>query len=154
MVLRIVAALIALVCLATPTARAASSFIAADGVNRAPAVTLQCVGPGSVSLPCGTPTAPVVVSAFGGQPVSRTASIAAGQSTQLFPVNASRHYLAFQVPAAGSLWINFVGGAASVNGTDCVLLPAGTIYESGTYVVRGAISVYAPVAVTIPAWEG
>ena len=90
----------------------------------------------------------------GGQPVSRSTSIIAAQSTQLFPVNATRHYLGFQAPQATAIWINFVGGTASQNGVDCISLPAGTVYESGPYVIRGAISVYSPIATQISAWEG
>jgi hypothetical protein len=190
----------------------ASSYVVADGVNRAAAVALHCVGANSVAVPCGTVAQPVVVSPiaggataanqaseisaqqsaalslgsqsdpsytggngsiisllkgfltavsggtqalpFGGVPISRSASVSAGQSTQLFPVNSARHYLAFQVPASSSIWVNFLGGPAGANGTDCILLPAGTTYESGQYVIRGSITVYAPVALTISAWEG
>ncbi len=86
--------------------------------------------------------------------VSRTAAVSASQSTQLFPPNSTRHSLAFQAPAGSALWINFLGGVAAPNGTDCVQLSAGTLYESGPYVTRSAVTVYAPVAVSISAWEG
>ena len=115
-------------------------------------------GPGSIvsllkalaaALTSGTPALPV-----GGQPISRSTPIAAAQSVQVFPANAARHYLGFQAPQNTAIWVNFLGGVASANGTDCVLIPAGTIYESGQFVDRGAVTIYAPVAVTIAAWEG
>ncbi len=210
--MRSIAAAMGLLCVAYSPLGLASSYVVADGVNRAAAVALHCVNANSVAVPCGTALQPMVVAPvaggatavnqaaelsvqqgasqslgsqgdqiytsgngsvisllkgalaalstgtpampYGGVPVSRTTSVPAGQSTQLFPVNAARHYLAFQVPASSAVWINFVGGTAGVSGVDCILLPAGTTYESGQYVVRGAISVYAPVALTISAWEG
>jgi hypothetical protein len=90
----------------------------------------------------------------GGSLVSRSISLAAGQSTSLFPANPARHYLAFQAPQGGSIWVNFVGGTASPNGIDCVQLSAGTFYESGQFVTHGTVNIYASVAVSISAWEG
>jgi hypothetical protein len=62
--------------------------------------------------------------------------------------------LAFQAPAGGSLWVNFLGGIAAPNGADCVQLSAGTLYESGPYVTRSSVTIYAPIAATVSAWEG
>ncbi len=89
-----------------------------------------------------------------GIPVSRSISLTASTSTTLFPPNSGRHYLALQAPLSSSVWVNFVGGQAGPNATDCVQLSAGTLYESGQFVTRGAVNVYAPVSVTIAAWEG
>jgi hypothetical protein len=89
-----------------------------------------------------------------GMPISRSVSLAQAQSTILFPANPTRHYLAFQAPAGTAVWVNFVGGTASPNGVDCAQLSAGTLYESGQFVTRGSVSIYAPVATSISAWEG
>jgi hypothetical protein len=86
--------------------------------------------------------------------ISRSAIVPATQSTQLFPPNAVRHVFALQAPAGSALWVNFLGGVAAPNGTDCVQLGAGALYESGQFVTRSAVTVYAPVAVSIAAWEG
>ncbi len=196
----------------TADAQTGSSFVTSDGVNRAPAVTLHCVGPGNVAAPCGSSGQPLYVAgssalasssnqstqiqseqaiaAAAGTPqdsayssgagstvailkglfavlagginagpasgalVSRTATLPAGQSTQLFPSNPTRHLLAFQAPAGSALWVNFLGGLAIPNGIDCVQLGAGTLYESGQYVTRSAVTVYTPVAASVSAWEG
>jgi hypothetical protein len=96
----------------------------------------------------------VTATPFGGSPVSRSATLTAAQSTTLFAANPARHYLAFQAPASTAIWVNFVGGTAVPNGTDCAQLSAGTLYESGQFVTRGAVSVYSPVTAAIAAWEG
>jgi hypothetical protein len=89
-----------------------------------------------------------------GTPVSRSGAVPASASTLLFPANAIRHYLALQAPPSTAIWVNFVGGAASPNGIDCVQLSAGTLYESGAFVTKGAVNIYSPVAVSVSAWEG
>ena len=101
------------------------------------------------TLAGGIPAIPV-----GGSFISRSTSLSAAQNTALFPTNAARRYLAFQVPAGTSVWLNFLGGTASPNGVDCVQFGAGTFYESGGFVPRGLVNVYTPVAVNISAWEG
>ncbi len=101
------------------------------------------------NLAAGVPSVPV-----GGQPVSRSISIGAQQSTALFATNSARHYLAFQAPSGTGIWVNLVGGLAAPNGIDCAYFSAGAFYESGNFVNRGSITVYAPVAITISAWEG
>ena len=188
------------------------SFLTSDRVNRAPAVTLHCLGAGNVAVPCGTATQPVYITGSAqlataanqaneiqyqqamaagvgtpqdlgytsgvgsviavlkglyttlgagitaapasGSFTSRSQTLVASQSTVLFPANATRHYLAFQAPAGNAIWVNFLGGTALPNGIDCVQLAAGTLYESGPFVTRNAINVYAPIAVSIAAWEG
>lgn len=89
-----------------------------------------------------------------GNLTSRSASIPAAQSTQLFPANTARHAFALQAPAGSALWVNFLGGVAAPNGTDCVQLGAGALYESGQFVTRSAVTVYTPIAASIAAWEG
>ena len=89
-----------------------------------------------------------------GAPTSRSLTIPAGQSTQVFSINAFRHYIAIQAPTSTAIWVNFVGGPASPNGTDCAQLSAGTLYESTQFVTRGVVNVYSPVAIGIAAWEG
>jgi hypothetical protein len=91
---------------------------------------------------------------IGGVPVSRSLSLVAQQSMQVFPGNAGRHYLAFQVPQGSYVWVNLLGGVAAPNGLDCAYFAAGTFYESGQYVNRGAITFYSPVAAVLSAWEG
>ena len=133
-----------------------SSFVTSDGINRAPAAVLHCVGPSNFAIPCGTATQPLSVNAgpASGSLVSRSVSVPATQSTQLFPANASRHALTFQAPVGSAIWVNFLGGVAAPNGTDCVQLSAGTLYESGQFVTRSAVTVYTTVTVAISAWEG
>ena len=145
-----------LVAICGPAIAQTGSFLTSDGINRAPAAVLHCVGPGNVAIPCGTATQPVSVTAgpASGNLVSRSASVPAAQSTQLFPANTGRHSLTLQAPVGNAIWVNFLGGVAAPNGTDCVQLSAGTLYESGQFVTRSAVTVYAPVSVTIAAWEG
>ncbi len=96
----------------------------------------------------------VVATPVTGLPISRSVALLAAQSTIVFPANPTRHYLAFQAPSGSSVWVNFVGGTAAPNGIDCAQLTAGTLYESGQFVTRGAVTIYSPVATTISAWEG
>ncbi len=193
-------------------AQAGNSFPLSDGINRAPASVLHCVGAGNVAVPCGTSAQPLFVTGSAGLatagnqtsqlaseqaiaaaagtqqdaayaggsgsmisllkglvaalssgitatpvtglPVSRSGALPATTSTMVFPSNPSRHYLALQAPTTTAIWVNFVGGTATPSGTDCVQLSAGTLYESGAFVTRGAVNVYSPVAVSIAAWEG
>ena len=211
--MRLIAATLCLcVPLGSASAQAGNSFLTADGINRAPAAVLHCVGAGNIAAPCGTASQPVFVAGASGlatssnqqsqiqsgqavataagtpgdaiytsgsgsfiailkgvftaltggvtalpvmgTPTSRSTYLAALASTAVFPANSARHYLALQAPLATSIWVNFVGGAASPNGADCIQLSAGVLYESGQFVTRGQVTVYAPVAVTIAAWEG
>ncbi len=85
---------------------------------------------------------------------SRTTVLAGTASTLVFPVNPGRHYLSFQVPQGSAIWVNLTGGTAAPNGADCAYFAAGTFYESGQFINRGAITVYSPVTVTFSAWEG
>jgi hypothetical protein len=90
----------------------------------------------------------------GGVPVTRSLSLPSQQSTQVFPANSARHYLAFQVPQGSYVWVNLLGGTAAPNGVDCAYFAPGTFYESGQYVNRGAITFYSPIAAVLSAWEG
>ena len=168
---RILCAGAALAALAVPVrASAQSSYFMPDGLSRSSAVTLQCATGNGGSAACGTATSPLYVT--GGSPlpagtnmigqtapyagglISRSVTVSAGTSTQLFPVNAQRHYLAFQAPQNTGIWVNRLGGTAAPNAADCAYFPAGTLFESGNFVNTGAVTVYAPVSVTISAWEG
>lgn len=152
------AALLLVLLLTGGRASAQSSFVTPDRINRAPAVTLLCVAPGGGAAPCGTLGNPLVITGqvapFAGPLVSRSISLAAGQSTQLFPPNGARHYFAFQAPQSTYVWVNTMGGTAAPNAADCAYFAAGTLYESGNFVNTNAITIYAPVAVTVSAWEG
>ncbi len=197
--------------LAAGQAAAGSSYVLPDGTNRAPAVTLHCVGANNTAIPCGTAASPLVVTnqvgassatnqqlqigaeqssalalgtvndpayaggqgsvvavlkslwsaaaagvpalPAGGLLTSRTVSLPASVSTLVFPVNGTRHYLSFQVPQGSGVWINVLGGTAAPNAVDCAYFSAGTFYESGSFINRGAIAVYAPVAGIFSAWE-
>ena len=89
----------------------------------------------------------------GGTLVSRTMTLPAATSTQVFAVNGVRRYLSFQVPQSGGVWINVVGGPAAPNGADCAYFAAGSFYESGPFINRGAITVYSSASVVFSAWE-
>ena len=65
MVVRMSAAALLVACLLGGVAYGGSSFVASDGVNRAPAVTLHCLV-GSFAVPCGTTAQPVVVAPVAG----------------------------------------------------------------------------------------
>ncbi len=97
----------------------------------------------------GIPSLPV-----SGTLTSRTTTLTGAASTQVFPANPGRRYLAFQVPQGSAIWVNVMGGLAAPNGADCAYFAAGTYYESGQFINRGAITVYAPITVTFSAWEG
>jgi hypothetical protein len=103
----------------------------------------------AASFANGVPAVPV-----GGQPVSRCVVLAAQQSTVLFVTNPLRHCLALQAPSNTAIWANLVGGTATPNGVDCAYFSAGSFYESGAFVNRGSITVYAPIAVSLAAWAG
>lgn len=148
--------------LASPVARAGGTYVLPDGLNRSPAMTLHCVTSGNTVGPCGTSGNPLVTSVagagvtalpVGGVLISRTTTLAAGVSTQVFASNPQRRYLAVQVPLSSGVWLNPLGGLAAPNGADCIWFAAGTFYESGGFVNRGAVSVYSPVPVTLSAWE-
>ncbi len=89
----------------------------------------------------------------GGALTSRTVTLPASVSTQVFAANGIRRYLSFQVPLAGGVWINVMGGPAIPNGPDCAYFAAGSFYESGAFINRGAITVFSSTSVTFSAWE-
>ncbi len=89
----------------------------------------------------------------GGTLTSRTVALPAATSTQVFAANATRRYLSFQVPQGSAVWVNVMGGPAVPNGSDCAYFAAGSFYESGQFINRGAITVYAASAVMFSAWE-
>ena len=51
------------------------------------------------------------------------------------------------------MWVNVVGGPAVPNGPDCAYFAPGSFYESGQFINRGAITVYAASAAMFSAWE-
>ena len=89
----------------------------------------------------------------GGTLTSRTTSLPAATSTQVFAANPARKYLSFQVPQGVPVWINVIGGPAAPNAPDCAYFAPGTFYESGQFINRGAITVYVQTAVVFSAWE-
>ena len=84
------------------------------------------------------PRAGALTSGSGTSPASPT-------STQLFAAS-TRRYLAVQAPAADDMWVNINGGAAAINGVDCVRVPANTFYEFETFVSQTAIFYYTAAA--------
>ena len=89
----------------------------------------------------------------GGALTSRSLTLPAGVSTQVFAANGVRRYLSFQVPLSGGVWVNVMGGPAQPNGPDCAYFAAGSFYESGAFINRGAITVYSSASVMFSAWE-
>jgi hypothetical protein len=95
-------------------------------------------------------------------PVSRTiAATVAASSKPLMAANAARRYLLIQsawnaaTTSFSGIWLNMLGGAASVGGADCEYLGAGVIYESGEYVNTNAINYFDPVGgLVLTAMEG
>lgn len=88
-------------------------------------------------------------------------SPAVAASTQLAAALPTRKYLMIQSAynVAGSafhdIWINFLGGTASVGGADCIRLAAGAVYESDKYVTTAAINYFdATGSNQINAYEG
>lgn len=83
---------------------------------------------------------------------------ASAASTQLMAANTSRSYMLFQAPEAGTagIWVNFLGGTASVAGADCFFMAPGTIYETTSPKVnQGRITYYtADTSKELPAIEG
>jgi hypothetical protein len=69
-------------CFLADDAFAGNSFVMSDGINRAPAVTLHCVGAGGSAVPCGVVSQPVIVApvAGGSTASNQTAEIAVQQS--------------------------------------------------------------------------
>ena len=105
------------------------------------------------ALPVGANMIGQVAPAAGGL-TSRTVQVPAGQSTMVFLANPSRRYLSFQAPQTTFIWVNRMGGTAVPNGPDCFYFPSGALFESGSFVSTGGLSVYAPTAVQISAVEG
>ena len=142
-------------------ARAGSSYVLPDGINRAPPVTLHCVTPSGTAAPCGTVSAPLVVTSPSGGPS------AARQQLQLGAEQSSAQALGgladtaftggqgsvIQGPSTSGAWINVMGGVAAPNGMDCAYFAPGSFYESGQFINRGAISVYVSSGAMFSAWE-
>jgi hypothetical protein len=94
----------------------------------------------------------------GVSPASR--SITGDTASQaLAAANPAREYILIQSGYLSGtfydVWVNFIGGTASVGGVDCVRIPAGSFYESGAKVPLGEINVIcATNGVAINAIEG
>ncbi len=58
-------------------------------------------------------------------PVSGSTTTVAASSTQLWPPNAARAAWTIAAPLPVDVWINPLGGTASVGGVDCFRIPAG-----------------------------
>ena len=107
-----------------------------------------------------------IQSALGGMPLAvqspkivltsrSTTSVATPASTQLMPAATYRKYLTIQAPTTSDLWVNPNGGAAGVAATDCIRIPAGSLYESAQGVWQGVINYYcATGGLAIAAFEG
>ena len=87
-----------------------------------------------------TQTNPLPTAAGTGTLVSRSVTTVASTSTELFPENATRRYMSFQAPQAADIWWNPRGGTAGAEAVDCFCLPAGAMFESGQFVVTGAVT--------------
>jgi hypothetical protein len=69
--------------------------------------------------------------------------------------NPLRRYFLVKAPETADLWINLVGGTASVDGADCIKLVAGSCYESPLPCVTTAIKGYTTATtVNVTAFEG
>ncbi len=63
-------------------------------------------------------------------PVSGSTTTVAASSTQLWAANTSRTAWTIQAPQSADVWINPLGGAASIGGADCFRIPAGGYAKS------------------------
>lgn len=82
-------------------------------------------------------------------------SDAVAGSYQLMPADAFRGYVVIKAPETEDLWINPVGGTASVGGLDCFKIAMGGTYESLTEAWPGQINYRSNgTAVNITAFSG
>ena len=63
-------------------------------------------------------------------PASASTATVAAASTQLWPANAARAAWTIQAPQSADLWINPLGGGASIGGADCFRVAAGGTAKS------------------------
>lgn len=76
-------------------------------------------------------------------------------STQLMAANTSRKYVMIKGPETADLWINPLGGTASVDGLGCFKIIAGGTYETNTVAWSGQINYFTVgVGVHVNAAEG
>lgn len=77
---------------------------------------------------------PLLIAQAGGATAwtSHSGTTAAASSTALFPAVAagSRFFVRVKAPETADLWVNPLGGAASVGGSDCFKVPAAAMYEN------------------------
>lgn len=99
--------------------------------------------PNDQSNPAGA--IPVYVTSGGGgglTPVDYSTTLNTGAST-VADENASRKYLFIQCVTPGQdIWVDLTGSAAAPEQYPSFKLAAGQTYESGTYVLPGAVSIY------------
>jgi len=89
-------------------------------------------GPLAVNTPTGNPD-PVTVSQSGGSAAwtSHSGTTVASASTALLPAATNtRYFVCIAAPAAADMWVNRIGGVASIGGQDCFKIPAGNVYEN------------------------
>lgn len=81
----------------------------------------------------------------GVSPVTRSIASTSTASQVLCAANPAREYLLIQSGYNSGtfydVWVNFIGGTASVGGADCIRVPAGSFYESGTKCPLAAVSI-------------
>ncbi len=76
-------------------------------------------------------------------PVSGSTTTVAATSTQLWAVNASRTAWTIQAPQSADVWINPLGGTASIGGADCFRIPAGgTAKSAASGIETSALTYY------------
>jgi hypothetical protein len=92
----------------------------------------------------------------GNSPVDKsTVGTVANASTLLLAANDIRESLMIAAPQTAGVWLNMAGGTAAANGSGCILLPAGAIYESSIIVNQNAINYFCATAgLTIAVLEG
>jgi hypothetical protein len=107
-----------------------------------------------------------IASALSGVPISvatptltlvnrSVASPASPASFTLMAANPARKYLLVKAPETADLWVNPIGGTASLSGLGCLKIAMGTAYESPLVCWQQAITAYcATGSLNISAYEG
>lgn len=76
----------------------------------------------------------------------RTKTTVATTSTQLMAANANRKKLVIQAPQTAGVWLNMVGGVASVAGDGCLFLAAGQMLTSDEFCTTAEIRYFCATA--------
>lgn len=92
----------------------------------------------------------------GTSPVSRSIITAAATSAPLMTANPNRQYMMIKSPLTADVWINPIGGVASIGGLDCFQILMGPyFYESGSKCFTGLINYFCVTgALNLTALEG